>query len=1158
MFPEIILPALSSCPANLTSLPRVVKRGIKSIIIGEKKMTGWTHRLRCWLCLSSALFSFLSLTTPASADSVKASKEPLVIPTYPPGEPERNPIFYFGRAYQGAKGPVYPYPFIDVLTDKRVAKTYNAVYLENDYVKICVLPEIGGRIFEAVDKTDGYNFFYRQHVIKPALVGMLGAWISGGVEWNIPHHHRATSFMPVDWTLADNCDGSKTIWVGETELRHRMKWLVGLTLRPGCSTLEVTSKIFNRTPLAHSLLCWANAAVQANENYQVIFPPSTTLATFHGKNQFSHWPVSREVYNRVDYTKGVDVSWWKNNPSPTSFFAFEAQEDFFAGYDHGQKAGVVFVADHHLVPGKKFWTWGTGGEGKRWEKILTDADGPYLELMFGSFSDNQPDYSWCQPYEVKTVTQYWFPVRALGGVKNATADAACNLELGPGPKAFLGLNTTSRQKAAKVLLTAGERAVFEEEIDIGPEQPFTAEIPLPPSTNEESLRLSLLTAEGKELLVYQPEKRIEPAIPQPVVPPPPPEKIKTNEELYLAGLRLEQFYNPALEPYPYYEEALKRDPGDARVNTALGRLYISRGLYHKAEAGLELAVARLTKNYTRPNDSEAFYYLGLALRAQGKEKEAFDAFARASWSQAWSAAASCQMAELASNKRYYSEALKLVDQSLLTNRRNVKALDLRTVLLRKTDRLEEAEKQACESLALDPLDFWSGNELALIYSTRGLEPEARKAQDGLREKMRESVQSYLELAIDYGNSGFWEESIDVLSRLGNSGHKPGSSNPMIDYFLGYYWHKKGEDQKAGQFCRKAAQMPADYVFPFRLESIAVLSWAEQQNPQDARAPYFLGNVLFDLQPEGAIGQWEKSRKTDDTLATVHRNLGLAYARVRNDLPAAVASLEKAVACDPNDPRLYFELDQLCDLANVTPEARLARLMKNHSVVVKRDDALSREISLLVELGHYERAISFLTFRHFHVWEGGGGIHDVYVDAHLLRGQKFLAGKKLKNALGDFQAALEYPDNLEVGQPASGGRSPEIYYFIGMAYTALGRPTEAKQAFAQSVASPQGPSELSYYQGMSWRKLGQEQKAVESFDGLIHFARENLEKSGSMDYFAKFGEKESAQRRKADFHYLLGLGFLGEGRRQEAKAEFQKALGLHPYYFRAHRQLVSLR
>ncbi|GAG97516.1 unnamed protein product, partial [marine sediment metagenome] len=271
--------------------------------------------------------------------------------------------------------------------------------------------------FSALDKTNDYDFFYRQNVIKPALIGMLGAWISGGVEWNFPHHHRATSFMPVDYALTENPDGSKTIWVGEVEIRHRTKWIIGLTLYPDRSYLEATVKLFNRTPLAQSMLYWANVAVHATEDYQIIFPPGTDYATFHGKNQFSRWPVSTEVFNRVDYTEGVDISWYKNHPAPTSFFAWNCEEDFSAGYDHGKKAGVVHVADHHIAPGKKFWTWGTGSQGQTWEKILTDSDGPYIELMVGAYSDNQPDYSWLQPYEVRVVKQHWFPLREIRGVK---------------------------------------------------------------------------------------------------------------------------------------------------------------------------------------------------------------------------------------------------------------------------------------------------------------------------------------------------------------------------------------------------------------------------------------------------------------------------------------------------------------------------------------------------------------------------------------------------------------------------------------------------------------------------------------------------------------------------------------------------------------------
>ena len=1099
-------------------------------------------------------FCFLVIMAGAAQPDVTVRTESLTIPTYLPGEPEGNPIFYFGRAYQGAKGPVYPYPFLDVLTDVRVNKSYKALLLENEYLKICVLPEIGGRIFEAVDKTNGYNFFYRQHVIKPALIGMLGAWISGGVEWDIPHHHRATSFLPVDWALTEKPDGSKTIWVGETELRHRMRWVVELTLRPGSSVLEVSYRIINRTPFAHSILCWANAAVHVNENYQVIFPPSTTLAAFHGKNQFSHWPVSREVYNGVNYTRGVDVSWWKNNPQPTSFFAFESEEDFLAGYDHGRDAGVVFVGRHQDVPGKKFWTWGTGSEGRLWEKILTDSDGPYLELMFGSFSDNQPDYSWIHPYEVKAFRQYWYPVRALRGVKNATAAAACQLDIQDGSRAFIGFHSTSRHERAKVVAKAGEKTLLTRAIEISPERPFTEEIPLPPGTGEESMGIFLLTADGKELVSYRPARRTEPPLPEPVSPPPAPEEISTNEELCLAGQRLEQFHNPALEPYPYYEEVLRRDPEDSRANTALGRLHLMRGKNQAAEAKLRRAVARISKNHTRPKDGEPLYYLGLSLQAQGKEREAESAFGRAAWSAAWSAAANYHLAEMAAGRGDLELALESVDRSLVSNALNPKARWLRAGLLRKIGRLQEAGREARESLSRDPLDFWAGNELVLTALARGRNAEAALALADLGAGMRGSVQNHLELAVDYGRCGWYEEAAQVLSRL--AGKRGGDfSHPMLYYYLAFYSHHLGKESDAHEYLYKASRLPAGHCFPFRLESIPVLRWAEAENAGDARAPHYLGNLLFDLMPEEAIGEWERSRTLDGFSAAVHRNLGIAYARVRHDLGAAVASLEKAIARDPADARLFFEWNQLADLAGLAPETRLEMLEKHHEVVARRDDSLSGEIALLVELGCYDRAIELLRGRHFRVWEGGEGIHGTYVDAHIGRGQKYLAEKKPGRALKDFESALEYPAHLEVAKPARGGRSPEVFYLIGTACRALGKSGAARSAFEKSVAEPAGLSESAYFQGLSWQRLGRRKEAAAAFDQLIHSARESLARSPDLDYFAKFGEKESADRRQAYSHYLLGLGLRGNGREEEARAEFRKALELYPHFSRARSRLA---
>jgi tetratricopeptide (TPR) repeat protein len=1098
------------------------------------------------LFASAAAFLFVCVGG-AAAQSVRAWEEPLVLPTYLVGAAEPNPIFYFGRAYQGAKGPVYPYPFLDRLTDTRVDKTYRAVYLENEYVKICVLPEIGGRIFSAVDKTDNYDYVYRQHVIKPALIGMLGAWISGGVEWNIPHHHRATTFMPVDFAIVRNPDGSASVWVGEIELRHRMKWLVGLTLRPGRSALEVTTKVINRTPLAHGMLAFANVAIQANADYQVIFPPDVDVATFHGKNQFSRWPVSTEIFNRQDYTKGVDVSRWKNHAAPTSFFAWEAKGDFLAGYDHGRDAGVVFVADHNFVPGKKLWTWGTGNEGKLWERLLTDADGPYAELMVGAFSDNQPDYSWIAPYEVRTAGQWWYPLRRVGGVKAANENAACDLTLTDKGEARLGLCPTAVYPAVRANLRIEGKTVFEEVLSTGPDRPYVKTVALPSGVREDSLALAFVLPDGRELISYRPVAREKKPLPSPVTPPPAPKDIPTVEELYLAGSRLEQFYNPALEPYPYYEEALKRDPGDYRTNTALGLLYLKRAMYVRAEQHLRTAVERASINYTRPRDGEGLYYLGVALRALGRIPEARDALNRAAWNQAWRSASFYQLAELAGAAAESDRALRYADLSLDTNRGNPKALGLKAALLRRAGRTAEAAEVVGAARSADPLDFFAANEFYLLRNTGGLHEDVGQAYKNVLDLMRDSPANYLELAADYAGAGFWDNAAAVLSRLIGRKVKGASDYPLLYYYLAYASEQLGEKAKAQDVLGAAALMPPDYGFPFQSEFLEILRWARISNPKDARAPYYLGNFLFDLQPDAALEAWEASAALDPNFSISQRNLGLAYARVKNDVAKAVAFLEKAVAANPADPRLYLELDQLSEAGRVPAAKRLAVLEKNHPVVEMRDDALSREIQLLVLVGRYDRAIELLTKHHFHVWEGGGDIYGTFVDAHLFRGQKHLDAGNFRGALEDFRAALTYPANLDVREPTGGGGSGKVYFLIGSALERVGDKAGAKAAFEKAIAFRHGWSEASYYQGLAWNKLGRGADAQKAFDGLVRSGQERLKAAPAMDFFEKFGERQSALSQTAQAHFLAGLGYIGNGRPTDAAAEFGKAYEANPYH-----------
>jgi len=1111
------------------------------------------------LALCVTIIAILAQSSPVLAkDEVRIWEEQTTLPSYHLDPPDPSPMFYTGASYQGAQKRIYPYPLMDRITGVREQESFKAVNLENEYIRLSVLPEIGGRLFSAVDKTDNYDMFYHQHVIKPALIGMLGAWISGGIEWCVFHHHRNTTFMPVDYMMADNPDGSKTVWFGETERRHRMRWIIGLTLYPDKSYIEATVRMFNRTPVPNSILYWANVAVHVNDDYQVIFPPSVQVATYHSKNAFTTWPISTGMYRGTNY-RGVDLSWWKNHPNAVSFFAWDLQEDFMGGYDHGRHAGVAHVSNHNVVCGAKLWEWGPGNI---WDtKVLTDADGPYAELMVGAFSDNQPDYSWIKPYEVKTFKQYWYPIREIGGIKNANLDAAVNLTLDPNGVAKVGFNTTSAFKRAKAVLAVSGKTLFEQTVDISPAEPYVKEVKVPAGTQETDLRASLLASDGRALVSYQPQKRPEVSkLPPIVTPPPAPKDIEKIEDLYLTGLRLEQIYNPSVDPMDYYREALQRDPNDSRTNTIVGVNYNKRAMYEQAEEHLRRAIKRVSAEYTRPGNAEAYYHLGLALKGQGRCSEAYDAFYRATWDYAFHSAGYFQLATLSCRKGDFRTALDQIERSISTNTLNTKAQSLRAALLRKLGRPKDAAQTVAVVLSADPLDFLAMNEQYLLRSAAGKRAEASKLLRQMETAMRGEVQSYLELAADYADWGLWDEAIEVLQRPVTARMPFAATFPMVYYNLGYLCEQKGMTDKAKEYYQAATKMPVDYCFPFRLESIDVLNAAIKANPSDARAHYYLGNLLYDLQPERAIKLWEKSAALDNTLAVVHRNLGWGYFRHDNDATKAIASYEKAISCAGRDAGYYLELDDLYDRANATPEKRLKLLEDNHELIAQRKPLLIREIALLVQVGKYDRAIDLLTNNQFYTSEGGGReLHDTYVDAHLLRGLQYMGQKQYDKALEHFRRAAEYPDNLAIERPDNDRRGPQVAYYTALAYAGLDQAEQAGKFYSQSAGQrvPGDWSESRFYQALSLRASGQKEKADKMLEELVASGTRRLSGGGTVDFFAKFGEQQTRQGQRASAHYELGLGLLGQGRTEEAKNQFEQAINFNAGYTWARYHLSSL-
>jgi len=289
---------------------------------------------------------------------VRCTEEVVVIPTYPVQQPDANPMFFEGRVYQGSSGKVYPNPFTDRVSLEKKDTAYRAVFLENEYIQLMILPDIGGRIHTGLDKTNQYDFFYRQNVIKPALVGLLGPWISGGVEFNWPQHHRPSTYMPVHYSIEEEPDGSRTVWLSEHDPMLRMKGMVGIRLTPGKAIVEARARLYNRTPLPQTFLWWANVGVRVLDQYQAFFPPDVTFVADHAKRAMSSFPIAQNEYYGVDYRPGTDIRWYKNIPVPTSYMVTQSKYDFCGGYDHQREAGLVHTSNHFIAPGKKLWTWG--------------------------------------------------------------------------------------------------------------------------------------------------------------------------------------------------------------------------------------------------------------------------------------------------------------------------------------------------------------------------------------------------------------------------------------------------------------------------------------------------------------------------------------------------------------------------------------------------------------------------------------------------------------------------------------------------------------------------------------------------------------------------------------------------------------------------------
>ena len=1074
---------------------------------------------------------------------IKAWREIVTIPTYEVGKPEKAPMFLEKRVYQGSSGVVYPYPVIESMSDEKVDKDYLAIWLENDYIKVMILPELGGRVQMAYDKIKERHFVYYNHVIKPALVGLLGPWISGGIEFNWPQHHRPSTYMPVDTCIEENSDGSVTVWVSEMEKMFHQKGMAGFTLRPGCAYLEIKGVLYNRTDVPQTFLWWANPAVEVNDEYQSVFPPDINAVFDHGKRAVSSFPIATGTYYKMDYSAGVDISNYKNIAVPTSYMGVNSRFNFEGGYENDTQAGMLHVASHHFSPGKKQWTWGNGDFGRAWDRNLTDETTPeeaekwkvdrkgfrpYIELMAGVYTENQPDFSWLMPYEEKRFTQYFMPYRELGVVKEASKDLVFNInEVGEGKVEFK-VFATSKQDVCIILRNDKGDIYYKKEMSLSPEAVLTETVDV------KGAKLNELTFEIVKSFVYGERTVLSWHAEADDIRPIPdsaeaallPEQIKTNEQLYLTGLHLEQYRHATWLATDYYEEALRRDPNDIRCLNALGLWYIRKGRFSRAEDYLRKAVKLSMKRNPNPYEGEPLYNLALALKYQGKLDEAYERFWKATWNKAWADAGYFEAAKISVAQGRFEDALDEINRCLDNNWHNHKARALKAAILRKLEMNDEALALIDESLRFDAFNYGCRYEKYLIK-------QDEKELTEMKEMLRKSSQNYDELALDYQAAGLDTEA----EAIWNIAISEGAVSPMTYYYMGRY--------------DEAAHADLSYCFPNRAEDIIALEAAKRLSPADAHAPYLLGCLYYAArQYDLAIENWELSARLDPKFPTVWRNLALGRFNKQDRQQEALEYMERAFSLDENDERILMELDQLRKRLHHSHQERLTFLQKYPELIQRRDDLVLEEITLLNQTGRYEEAMQKLDAHIFHPWEGGEGkVSAQYQICRVELAKQALTRRDFEGAVRLLSECLDYPHHLGEGK-LYGAQENDFHYLLGLAYEGMGDMETARKYWEEATKGPQEPAAAMYYndakpdkifyQGLALYKLGREGEAHGRFYRLINYGKQHIFEKQIMDYFAVslpdllIWEDSLDTKNLIHCKYMLALGYLGLGDNEHAQ------------------------
>jgi tetratricopeptide (TPR) repeat protein len=1090
--------------------------------------------------LSSRLFGFLGLKlvplilistclgNAQAQEPVKFTHARRVWPTYTFSHSETVAPLFTSLENMG----FYPYTALDweSRSEKPVPVEYDSLVLENEYLRLEFLPELGGRIWSAHDKVADRELFYHPTVIKPGRYNPRNAWPVGNLELYGPYDTHMITWPgePWPWALVRHSDGSATVVLSHIDHFFRDKMFLEVTLRPGKAYLELTTRLYNKNLFPNRYLIWTNAGVAASEGSRFIYPMTKTIG--HVSSALSTWPV-------ID---GVDLSWNKNNINMLGVFGLDIYDNFMSIYDYKADYGTICYTNRLLARGEKTWTFGSGLTAYRQAENYTDHDGIYMETQSGRFIWDG-NYEFIDPGKTDGWTEYWFGAGKLGGLTTATRDVAIHFDIPaqrPGIAQLAVTPTGDFPEAAHELYSGGQKT-WSETKDLTFGKAFHAELPLGRETSDKMLELRIVSKEGTVLLdhkFYPDESHPEASYASESIPRKfgPVETLQA-EEAYQLGLGQEKF-GQISDAERAYKAAVAKDLLFSPAHLRLGLLALDRFQWNEATQHFEKVLER------DPSNGDAHYFLGIVDAELGRRLDARRHYYRILPSSDKFARRDYALGLLDFSEGSQSEALQKLAAAAALTPEDVSVREAYAYALRKDGRPAEAENERKAILELDPTNAFAQAEHWV--QSGASESERSEDLDLLDRACAHHPQGYLELATEYFRLSAWQEAAQVLAHgleiTAQDGQPP---YPLLLYYRAYASAQLGDKQAAWQLVERARQEDLRLeIFPFRAEDVTVLKMVMDIQPKDANARALLGDLLYSRGRLGdATELWRAATQDDPRNFSALRNLGMATL-VGGKQEEGLDLLARASQVRPDHLATTLLVANVNARLGHTEEARDA-FKKALQYQPNSDQVVQKLASLEAQMGNYSRALEIIDTHKFQATHLSYSLLHLYRGVRLMLALQAARNSQFAEALADVWSATRPPSSLGVDDFAA-VKSSRLLMYEALLQQAAGDSSAANAAWQAAAKTLDDDIEgEGLFRAIGLYKAGQVQKAEDWFK---EFATVNEQR-----------KTDNAVNLRLHAYDLAGVYAALRGDDALARENFKKALEIDQSYLYARQSLAWL-